>query len=199
MLLSGSHNLTHVSSTPNIDPKDSIPPDTFLSVDQNQDMGAASRSFKDTLVNGNRNEDAMEVEDWIASKKVNVDFVNEGKTIPKISFTSDTLDYLSRPWRKPTVVAKFLGKIIGYQLFSCKVNLMWKPKEDMEILNFDHSCLLMKFDLEKDIEYALTEGPWVIQDHYLTMQRWPEFQPIYCSCRNHFGLDQATKVVNGLL
>lgn len=41
-----------------------------------------------------------------------------------------------------------------------------------------HDFFLIKFDHQEDLDTVLTEGPWIIQDHYLTVQRWqPDFIP----------------------
>lgn len=74
------------------------------------------QSFNDTLINEHTKGDATEVEDWEISKKVSIGFVDKGKTIPKITFTQESLSLLSIPWRK-AIAAKLLGKSIGYQLF----------------------------------------------------------------------------------
>lgn len=49
---------------------------------------------------------------------------------------------------------------------------MWKPREELDILNLGHDFFLIKFDHQADLDIVLIEGPWIIQDHYLTMQRW---------------------------
>lgn len=49
---------------------------------------------------------------------------------------------------------------------------MWKHKSEMEILDLGYNCYLIKFSLDEDMDFVLTEGPWVIQDHYLTVRKW---------------------------
>ncbi|CAI0393618.1 unnamed protein product [Linum tenue] len=47
----------------------------------------------------------------------------------------------------------------------------------MEIKDLDHDCFLVKLDNEQDYFRALTDGPWVIFDHYLVVQQWtPSFK-----------------------
>lgn len=37
---------------------------------------------------------------------------------------------------------------------------------------------VVKFELANDFMKVLTEGPWKIMDHYLSVQRWkPDFRP----------------------
>ncbi|KAF7836148.1 ribonuclease H [Senna tora] len=54
---------------------------------------------------------------------------------------------LSRPFRKSLII-KPLGKTIGFKF------------------------LLRKFDTFSDQDFALTGGPWIILDHYLTVRPW---------------------------
>lgn len=42
----------------------------------------------------------------------------------------------------------------------------------MELIDLRFEYFLVKFDRDSDIERALTGGPWVIMNHYLTVQRW---------------------------
>ncbi|CAL1387395.1 unnamed protein product [Linum trigynum] len=47
----------------------------------------------------------------------------------------------------------------------------------MEIKDLDHDCFLVRLDNEQDYFRALTDGPWVIFDHYLIVQQWtPNFK-----------------------
>ncbi|CAI0438236.1 unnamed protein product [Linum tenue] len=46
----------------------------------------------------------------------------------------------------------------------------------MEVLDLDSDCFLVKLDNEQDYFRALTDGPWVMFDHYLVVQQWsPDF------------------------
>ncbi|CAL1381755.1 unnamed protein product [Linum trigynum] len=47
----------------------------------------------------------------------------------------------------------------------------------MEVKDLDHDCFLVNLDNEQDYYRALTDGPWVIYDHYLVVQQWsPRFK-----------------------
>lgn len=63
---------------------------------------------------------SLEVEDCIITKKVIVGFYD---TILNITFSEEVLTLLSRPWKK-VLVAKFLGKFVGYQMFCKRVCMM---------------------------------------------------------------------------
>lgn len=48
----------------------------------------------------------------------------------------------------------------------------------MTIINLNNDYFLVKFDLQEDLNTVITEGPWTVQGHYLTVRRWsPNFWP----------------------
>lgn len=85
---------------PNLPPR---PNTTTLPCSDGQDECRYSQSFKDTLIGSFMHDHAMDMEGWITSKIVTVGFVDEGKTIPKINFSKEVLDILSKPWKKAIV------------------------------------------------------------------------------------------------
>ncbi|KAJ1424808.1 hypothetical protein SESBI_11520 [Sesbania bispinosa] len=63
------------------------------------------------------------------------------------------------PW-KTTLIVKLLGKKIGFRFMSKRIQQLWANKDP------------------DDYKHALYEGPWLIADHYLLVQRWrPLFNP----------------------
>lgn len=87
---------------------------------------------------------------------VTIGFIDKGKTIPKINFSKEVLDILSRSWSRVLVV-KLLGKSIGYQMLCRRLQLLSKPKDELGILDLSHKFFLVRFDLEKDLEIVLME------------------------------------------
>lgn len=83
----------------------------------------------------------MKVEDWVGTNMVSLEFYDEGKTIPRVTFSEETLSILNRLWEN-SLVAKLLGKSICYQLFCQRVHLLWKPKGELNILDFGHEYFL---------------------------------------------------------
>ena len=48
----------------------------------------------------------------------------------------------------------------------------------MKILDLTNEFFLVRFVDEGDYKHALFEGPWLVADHYLLVQRWrPLFKP----------------------
>lgn len=42
-----------------------------------------------------------------------------------------------------------------------------EAKGEFDIFGLGHDYFLVRFDIDEDLEVVLTEGPWIIQDHYL--------------------------------
>ncbi|XP_061340577.1 uncharacterized protein LOC133287044 [Gastrolobium bilobum] len=55
---------------------------------------------------------------------------------------------------------------------------MWAREGQLMITDVENGFYLVRFSEKKDLDHALTAGPWVILDHYLVIRAWePDFQP----------------------
>ncbi|KAI9111593.1 hypothetical protein K1719_017283 [Acacia pycnantha] len=55
---------------------------------------------------------------------------------------------------------------------------MWRPKDPLKLIPLNNGYFIVSFSNKEDRAYAFQEGPWMIDDHYLTVQRWrPNFNP----------------------
>ncbi|KAI9115348.1 hypothetical protein K1719_013667 [Acacia pycnantha] len=55
---------------------------------------------------------------------------------------------------------------------------MWRPKDPLKIIPLSNGYYTVSFSNKEDRDYAFQEGPWMIEDHYLIVQRWrPNFNP----------------------
>ncbi|KAI9111318.1 hypothetical protein K1719_017730 [Acacia pycnantha] len=55
---------------------------------------------------------------------------------------------------------------------------MWRPKNPLKIIPLSNGYYIVSFSNKADREYTFQEGPWMIEDHYLIVQRWrPNFNP----------------------
>ncbi|KAI9117687.1 hypothetical protein K1719_011853 [Acacia pycnantha] len=59
-----------------------------------------------------------------------------------------------------------------------RINRMWRPKDALKLIPLSNGYYVVSFSNKEDREYAFQEGPWMIEDHYLIVQRWrPNFNP----------------------
>ncbi|KAJ7962302.1 Zinc ion binding nucleic acid binding protein [Quillaja saponaria] len=54
----------------------------------------------------------------------------------------------------------------------------WQLKGDLKLIDLGCDFYIVHLNSSEDLNHMLTNGPWIIVGHYLTMRRWkPEFQP----------------------
>ncbi|KAJ4832479.1 hypothetical protein Tsubulata_000021 [Turnera subulata] len=67
---------------------------------------------------------------------------------------------------------------MGYKALYSRLTQLWKPGAGLELLDLGHGSYLAKFASVANLERVVTRGPWMIQDHYLTLRQWtPDFRP----------------------
>ncbi|KAI9113625.1 hypothetical protein K1719_015552 [Acacia pycnantha] len=55
---------------------------------------------------------------------------------------------------------------------------MWRPKDPLKLTPISNGYYIVSFSNKEDREYAFQGRPWMIEDHYLIVQRWrPNFNP----------------------
>lgn len=92
-----------------------------------------------------------------------------------ISFSPKVHAQLMKPWQY-TVVVKLLGHHIGYRALCNRLEIIWSSTQGFYIIDLDNDYYLILFKSKGDAEFVLTQGPWTIMGHYLTMQPWtPHF------------------------
>lgn len=67
---------------------------------------------------------------------------------------------------------------MGYTYLTKCLQTLWHPKAKMEIVALEEDYFLVKFNSITDYEFAKYGEPWMILEHYLTVQDWrPNFDP----------------------
>ncbi|KAI3893641.1 hypothetical protein MKX03_006219, partial [Papaver bracteatum] len=101
----------------------------------------------------------------------------EDPSIPSIEFDAETKKRIIQPW-KQCLIGKVVGKTVGYKYISAKTKEMWRLVGKMQILDMGSDYFMFKFEHQDDFKHALLEGPWFINGHNLSLQRWkPNFKP----------------------
>ncbi|XP_028770189.1 uncharacterized protein LOC114727667 [Neltuma alba] len=105
----------------------------------------------------------------------------EGTTIkpryPELKVSAEQYTAWCQPWWNSLIV-KLLGVQIPKHVLIDRVRRMWKPKEPMKVTPLSNGYYIVSFTSREDKDYAFQEGPWMIEDHYLIVQRWrPNFNP----------------------
>ncbi|KAJ8899631.1 hypothetical protein K2173_018605 [Erythroxylum novogranatense] len=86
----------------------------------------------------------------------------------------------SAPPPPTSYCAAVTGWRIGFQLLCKRLHSLWHPQGQMQVVDLDFDYFLVRFKAEEDCLVALTQGPWVIFRHILSVQPWqPSFRPSY--------------------
>ncbi|KAI9094253.1 hypothetical protein K1719_026835 [Acacia pycnantha] len=97
---------------------------------------------------------------------------------PTFTFSERMKKRLYKAWNR-AVIVKLLGRDIGYKLLLSILQPLWAKRGVINLINIGNGFFIVKFTNNDDYRNALTGGPWMIFDHYLTIRPWePMFHPM---------------------
>ncbi|XVF28970.1 hypothetical protein REPUB_Repub15cG0079400 [Reevesia pubescens] len=138
------------------------------------------KTFRETLIGSKFFKDCYLGSSSVEEKEVESDDdedILHDDGIPIVKIPASLKKSLRDPWRS-TLIIKLLGKSITYNVLLHKVTQLWKLGGEFELIDLGYGFYAVKFERMDDRFRVLTEGPWKIMDHYLTVQRWrPLFRP----------------------
>lgn len=91
--------------------------------------------------------------------------------ITMVHLAASVMEGLCAPWQDALVI-KSLDKSLGYNTMKERLTRLWKLAAGFEIMDIGNDYYMVKFDTEADCMKVREEGPWMIFDHYLTVQCW---------------------------
>ncbi|KAL4341312.1 hypothetical protein GQ457_08G032330 [Hibiscus cannabinus] len=101
--------------------------------------------------------------------------------VPTIDF-SDRVQYLAIKSMELTLVVKILGRRISYNTLQNHIYNIWMLSYPIKLIYIKNDFFLVKFSNRGDYLKVLTEGPWTIFGHYITMEPWStDFNPLQAS------------------
>ncbi|KAI9112941.1 hypothetical protein K1719_016055 [Acacia pycnantha] len=88
-----------------------------------------------------------------------------------------------------SLIIKVLGMSVPKQVLFDRVRRMWKPQQPLKVVPLSNEYYIVLFSSKEDRDYAYHEGPWMIDDHYLLVQRWqPNFNPWRADCQRRIAV-----------
>ncbi|XP_020218065.1 uncharacterized protein LOC109801415 [Cajanus cajan] len=99
---------------------------------------------------------------------------------PTINVSQDKFEEWCSTWRNALVI-NVLGKQISFKALENKINRDWVRSGSIRIIDMPNDYYLVQFSAEEDYRHALYEGPWMIANHYILVQRWRPFFTITAS------------------
>ncbi|KAK5771934.1 hypothetical protein PVK06_048190 [Gossypium arboreum] len=77
-----------------------------------------------------------------------------------------------------SMVLKMLGRNIRISTLQNMLYGIWRPSKPFQLMDIENGYFLAKFQNTEDYDKILSQGPWVIFGHYLTVQPWTiDFNP----------------------
>ncbi|CAI0458592.1 unnamed protein product [Linum tenue] len=96
---------------------------------------------------------------------------NYDPTCPTICFPAAEKIRWRREWRSALVV-KGLGRKVSYLPLVKRLNFLWGRNGELQISDMKNDCFLVRVRNQKDYEFALEGGSWLLGDTYLIVHRW---------------------------
>ncbi|XP_074265181.1 uncharacterized protein LOC141587605 [Silene latifolia] len=94
---------------------------------------------------------------------------------PTILLTKAEKIKIRRHW-KDTLITKMFDKNIGYFTLLRQIKKKWALKGGLSLMDVGFSFYVARFTNKEDYEHVISQGPWMIGDHYLTIRKWvPNF------------------------
>ncbi|KAK9032606.1 hypothetical protein V6N11_056866 [Hibiscus sabdariffa] len=139
-------------------------------------------SFKDKLLGSDSTNHSIETEDAFDNDDIEI---LEGDItlsmvdgIISIEFF-ERIQSLAAKSLDQTIVVKLLRHRIGYETLRNKMYELWKPKQPFKLMDIENDYFMVTFHSHLDFLHVLTDGPWLVFGHYLTIEPWTiDFSPI---------------------
>ncbi|CAL9020979.1 unnamed protein product [Prunus brigantina] len=103
--------------------------------------------------------------------------ISRGDRGPCIQFSDRAMDRLCKPWQNALII-KLLGRSHTYNYLHARLQQKWSLIGGWKLVDLVNDYFVVRFELEEDLNFVLTGGPWIIAGQYLVMQKWrPGFCP----------------------
>lgn len=92
---------------------------------------------------------------------------------PDIPLTDEEMSHWSNPWKHTLIVQILAERNLTFQTLQHKLHNSWsKNGGTITITDMENGFFSVKFATEEDYNNALYDGPWMVGDSYLLLQRW---------------------------
>ncbi|KAK4258414.1 hypothetical protein QN277_007869 [Acacia crassicarpa] len=136
---------------------------------QAKNLGVNEDQMEDDLSDDTLSDKSFEVSG--AEKEVCKIVENPMRNFPSFCFSSKMKKRLCKAWSR-AIIVKLLGRNIGFRTLENRLQTMWAKRGVLTLINVGHGYHIVKFTNQDDYMHALTGAPWMIFDHYLTVQPW---------------------------
>ncbi|XVE68622.1 hypothetical protein DITRI_Ditri09bG0083300 [Diplodiscus trichospermus] len=75
-----------------------------------------------------------------------------------------------RYWSKALII-KLIGHVVGYNFLVRQLRALWQIKLTMDVIDVGNDVYVVRFSNMEEYDLALSNGPWIIADHYLVVPK----------------------------
>lgn len=102
--------------------------------------------------------------------------------LPRVLLTREEKARIRAPWREALIVKPY-GKSLEYTYLLNKLKTLWNPAGRLECSDIGHGFLIVKFQEKEDRIRVLRDGPWFVNQRFLTIRKW---EPYFCPAKAPF-------------
>lgn len=112
-------------------------------------------------------------------REANQEEPQEYNPCPEIYLSNEELKgwdaYLNNP-----LIVNVLGKQVSFKLLEAKLRGDQEKTRKIHIIGIPRNFYVVQFISQEDYKHALYEGPWLVGNHYILVQRW---RPFFSQCK----------------
>lgn len=154
-------------------------PEPRTSPNANNRLPVVRRSFRDLIIADQLNRSAVnfnETEDEdLSDDDTAPEDVADDPTCPVILLSKEEKKRLRQPWKHALIIKMFDSKI-GYMSLMKRLKKKWDLTGGLILTDVGHDYFIARFSNIADYNHVLTQGPWMLDDNYLTIRKWiPNF------------------------
>ncbi|KAF3646619.1 hypothetical protein FXO37_20358 [Capsicum annuum] len=92
-----------------------------------------------------------------------------------IVLTEEEKERIHRPWAY-SVIIRLIKIQINHAYLKTRLSALWKPNEELILINLGNYYFIVKFLEEENMLTALQKGPWFINGAFQSVRKWhPNF------------------------
>ncbi|KAI9074561.1 hypothetical protein K1719_043402 [Acacia pycnantha] len=143
---------------------------SFTDILQGINQSDGNGEEHNALSKGMMSDDTLSESEEDDSEPLCVIMEDKNRNFPAFVFSEKMKKRLYRAWDN-AVIVKLLGRNIGYKILLSILQLLWARRGVIRLINIGNGYFVVKLTNRDDYHHALTRGPWVLFDHYLTREK----------------------------
>ncbi|XP_019240946.1 PREDICTED: uncharacterized protein LOC109220933 [Nicotiana attenuata] len=104
------------------------------------------------------------------------------KGIKVIALSEEDRQRIYEPW-KYAIIVKLVGKRMMHHYLQKKIQDLWRPTEDLQMIDLGEDYYIIKFKKRDNMEKAVQQGPWFINGHFLSITK---LKPNFVASKERF-------------